>query len=307
MWNGKAKEQRRGNQFWIVLVFWFLLSVCPPSLRAAVPGTLSLHVFNGCLPNQAFTAGNFSTPHSVRREELHSWLGWAPCQAASRLPGRKGGEGEGERGAGSGVVVWVPCQHYSSAVFSSLTIVSVTKPLRKRKKRQNSRSKQTLFSALQCKVAFIRAAALQVLRFYSVFSCVNVSKVVFSSFCSFRPSSFHSPFLFLIVCFVRFPALYVRPFFSPFSIPSCSPLSFLFCCPPQFHSKNSAVVEQWLNRNNICCTLPPSWSYSLLTTRLIFSRMQGLVISCGWCRLTFAVWDLNWGVKCDLWLVVHLS
>lgn len=47
----------------------------PLSLRAAVPGTLSLHVFNGCLPNQAFTAGNFSTPHSVRREELHSWLG----------------------------------------------------------------------------------------------------------------------------------------------------------------------------------------------------------------------------------------
>lgn len=25
------------------------------------------HIFNGCLPNQAFTAGNFRTPHRVRR------------------------------------------------------------------------------------------------------------------------------------------------------------------------------------------------------------------------------------------------
>lgn len=188
----------------------------------------------------------------------------------------------------------VPALQLCSFFFSSsLTIASMTKSLRKRK-RQNSRSEQTLFSALQCEIAFICTTALQVLRFYSVFSCVNVSEAVFSSVCSFPPSSFHSPFLFLIVCFVRFPAVYVRPFFSPFFIPSCSPLSFLFChFFSPFHSKNSAVVEQWLNRNNVCCTLPPSWSYSPLTTSLIFSCVQGLVISCGWCRVTFAVSDLK--------------
>ncbi len=75
------------------------------------------------------------------------------------------------------------------------------------------------------------------LRFYSVFSSVSVSEAAFSSFRSFPPSSFHSPFLFLIVCFVRHPALYVRPFFSPFSIPS-APSVFFF----SLHSTPKTVL-----------------------------------------------------------------
>lgn len=140
------------------------------------------------------------------------------------------------------------------------------------------------------------------LRFYSIFSCVSVSEEAFF-FLSLPLLISHS-------LFCQISSTLCEAFLFTLLYP-ISPLVFLFF--PPFHSQNSAVVEQRLNRNNICCTLPPSWSYSPLTTSLIFSCMQGLVISCGWCRVTFAVWDFKGGahgygacpddVSCDRWFI----
>lgn len=275
-------------------LFFGFSSVCPPSRASSLSRTLPclalfLYTFlMGVFPIRLLLQEISAHHIAWGDEELHSWLGSAPCQAASRLPGRKGGEGEGGCGVGP-----VPALQLCSFFSSSLTIASMTKPLRKRK-RQNSRSEQTLFSALQCKVAFICTTALQVLRFYSVFSCVNVSEAVFFFRLLVSALFFPLPFLISHSLFCQISSSLCEAFLFTLLYPIMQPLSFLFCrffFP--FHSKNSAVVEQWLNRNNICCTLPPSWSYSPLTTSLIFSCVQGLVISCGWCRVTFAVWDLK--------------
>ncbi len=131
MWNGNAKEQRRGkqsNSFGIGFVFWFLL-IAPPSrtsslLHAAMPGALALHIFNGCLPNQAFTAGNFSAPHCVRRRRAPFLAGLSTvpgCLVLAREEGRWGGWGCG--------VGPVPTLQLCS-FFPSLTIAISTKPLR---------------------------------------------------------------------------------------------------------------------------------------------------------------------------------
>lgn len=83
--------------------FFGFSSSHPPSRasalsHAAVPGALALHVFNGCLPNQAFTAGNFSAPHCVRRRRAPFLAGLSTvpgCLALAREEGRWGGWGCG--------------------------------------------------------------------------------------------------------------------------------------------------------------------------------------------------------------------
>lgn len=126
-------------------LFFGFSSVCPPSRASTLSRTLPclalfLYTFlMGVFPIRLLLQEISAHHIAWGDEELHSWLGSAPCQAASRLPGRKGGEGEGGCGVGP-----VPALQLCSFFFSSsLTIASMTKPLRKRK-RLNSRSKQTL-------------------------------------------------------------------------------------------------------------------------------------------------------------------
>ncbi len=157
-------------------------------------------------------------------------------------------------------------------------------------KNHNGRSEQTIFWALQSKVTFICPIALQVFEVLQRLQLCQCERGSFF-FLSLISALFLSlPLLISHSLFCQTSSTLCKAFLFTLLYPIC-PLGFLFL--PPFHSQNSAVVEQRLNRNNICCTLPPSWSYSPLTTSLIFSCMQGLVISCGWCRVTFSFWDFK--------------
>lgn len=169
-------------------LFFGFSSVCPPSRASTLSRTLPclalfLYTFlMGVFPIRLLLQEISAHHIAWGDEELHSWLGSAPCQAASRLPGRKGGEGEGGCGVGP-----VPALQLCSFFFFFSDNSEYDQATEKKKTTEQQERADT-FSALQCKVAFICTTALQVLRFYSVFSCVNVSEAVFFlPFARFRP------------------------------------------------------------------------------------------------------------------------
>lgn len=216
------------------------------------------HILNGCLPNQAFTAGNFRTPHCVRRRS-------APF-LAQRCAAPGGLELAKERGGGSNLGSVPALQLGKSLPFPFFFFKQqkkAKKPLRKRRRRRQCFS-QHFFLILAWEDN-------QIINFDYVYVLLFTPK-------SEKQLLSHSAYSF-------FPSFALAFCGSPGQISSSWGPSA--CIPPLcFFSYLWVVVGQRLNGNNICCTLLPSWSYSPLTTSLIFSPQSGfghflLLVQCG--------------------------
>lgn len=215
------------------VLFFGFFSLRPPSRtsslsHAAVPGPLALYVFNGCLPNQAFTAGNFSAPHCVRRRRAPFLAGLSAvpgCLVLAREKGRWGGWG-----CGVGPVPTLQLCSFFSFSDKSEFNQATEKPIMAEVSRHSSglsSLKSLLFVSLLSRF----------LRFYSVFSCVSVSEAAFF-FLSLVSALFLSlPLLISHSLFCQISSTLCKAFLFTLLYP-ISPLAFLF----SLHSTPKTVV-----------------------------------------------------------------